>query len=72
LPAWESKLACIGGVALGTGLWFFGLSWAVSLGHGKFGEKTLLRIEHLSGLGLIGLGLIHGAHIAWQLARTKG
>lgn len=71
LPNWENKLACIGGVALGTGLWFLGLSWAVSLGHGKFSEQTLLRIEHGSGLGLVGLGLLHGAHIAWQLARTR-
>lgn len=71
-PDWKGKLACIGGVALGTGLWFLGLSWAVSLGHGKFSEKTLLRIEHFSGLGLISLGLLHGAHIAWQLARNKG
>jgi len=30
-----------------TGLWFVGLSWAVSLGHGKFSETTLLRMEHL-------------------------
>jgi threonine/homoserine/homoserine lactone efflux protein len=68
---WESKLACIGGVAVSTSVWFVGLSWAVSLGHGKFSEKTLLRMEHISGLGLLGLGLIHGGHIAWQLAHNK-
>ncbi len=71
-PHWQSKLACIGGVAASTGLWFVGLSWAVSLGHGKFSEHTLLRIERFSGVGLLGLGLLHGAHIAWQLARNKG
>lgn len=70
-PTWESKLACIGGVAVSTALWFLGLSWAMSLGHGKFSEKTLLRMEHFSGLGLLGLGLIHGANIAWQLAKHK-
>jgi threonine/homoserine/homoserine lactone efflux protein len=68
---WESKLACIGGVAVSTSLWFVGLSWAVSLGHGRLSEKTLLRIEHISGFGLLGLGLIHGGHIAWQLAKNK-
>jgi threonine/homoserine/homoserine lactone efflux protein len=71
LPSWESKLACVSGVALGTGLWFLGLSWVVSLGHGRFGEKTLLRIEHGSGLGLLALGLAQGAHIAWQLANHR-
>ena len=52
-PDWPGKLACVGGVALGTGGWFVGLSWVVSLGHGKFSEKTLLRMEHLSGIGLL-------------------
>jgi threonine/homoserine/homoserine lactone efflux protein len=70
-PTWDSKLACIGGVAVSTSLWFIGLSWAMSLGHGKFSEKTLLRMEHFSGLGLLGLGLIHGVNIAWQLAKHK-
>ena len=41
------------------------------LGHGKIKEKTLLRIEHLSGIGLIALALIHGGRIAWQLAKHK-
>lgn len=70
-PTWTSKLTCVAGVAAGTGLWFSGLSWAVSLGHGKFNEKTLLRLEHLSGIGLIALALIHGGRIAWQLAKHK-
>ena len=70
-PDWPGKLACVAGVALGTGLWFVGLSWAVSLGHGKFSEKTLLRMEHLSGVGLLVLGMIHGGTIIWQMARHK-
>src|SRR5213594_1941671 len=65
-PDWPGKLACVTGVALGTGLWFVGLSWAVSLGHGKFSEKTLLRMEHFSGVGLLVLALIHGGTIIWQ------
>jgi threonine/homoserine/homoserine lactone efflux protein len=71
LPTWPSKLTCIGGVALGTGVWFLGLSYAVSLGHGKFGEKTLLKMERLSGVGLIVIALMHGAHIIWQMAHHK-
>jgi threonine/homoserine/homoserine lactone efflux protein len=70
-PNLRGKLACVAGVALGTGLWFLGLSYAVSRGHGKFSEKTLLKVEHFSGAALLGLGLIHGAHIAWQLAKHK-
>jgi threonine/homoserine/homoserine lactone efflux protein len=70
-PNLRSKVACVTGVALGTSLWFFGLSYGVSRGHGKFSEKTLLKMEHFSGAMLLGLGLIHGGHIAWQLARHK-
>src|SRR6266581_1657761 len=70
-PDWPGKLACVGGVALGTGGWFVGLSWVVSLGHGKFSEKTLLRMEHLSGIGLLALALIHGGIIISQMARHK-
>ena len=68
-PDWPGKLACVTGVALGVGAWFVGLSWAVSLGHGKFSEKTLLRMEHLSGVGLLILAFIHGGIIIHQMAR---
>ena len=68
---WNGKLACVAGVALGTGAWFVGLSWAVSLGHGKFSQKTLLRMEHLSGVGMLGLALIHGGIIAAHLAQHR-
>lgn len=67
-PDARGKGACILGVAAGTSVWFFGLSWAVSLGHKKFTEKGLLRMEHFSGICLLGLGLAHGVHIAWQMA----
>ncbi|HOX55444.1 MAG TPA: LysE family transporter [Candidatus Paceibacterota bacterium] len=66
-PDWPGKLACVAGVAAGTGAWFLGLSWAVSLGHGKLREKTLLRMEHWSGGGLLILALIHGGSIIWQM-----
>ena len=70
-PNERGKLACIAGVALGTGLWFFGLSYAVSLGHRKLSERTLLRMERFSGIGLLGLALIHGANIIWQMVRHR-
>ena len=66
-PDWPGKLACVAGVAVATGSWFTGLSWLVSLGHGKLSEKTLLRLEHGSGIGLLVLALIHGGTIIWQM-----
>jgi threonine/homoserine/homoserine lactone efflux protein len=70
-PTLRSKLACVTGVGLGTGLWFVGLSWLMSLGHGRMSEKTLLRMEKGSGIGLIVFALIHGGNIALHLARHK-
>lgn len=70
-PDWPGKLACVAGVALGTGGWFIGLSWVVSLGHGKFSEQKLLRMEHFSGAALLLLALIHGATIIWQLRKAQ-
>jgi len=70
-PNLHGKLSCVAGVALGTGLWFFALSFGVSRGHGRFSERTLLRMEHFSGATLLVLGLIHGGHIAWQLAKNR-
>jgi threonine/homoserine/homoserine lactone efflux protein len=69
-PVLADKVACVTGVALGTSTWFVGLSWAVSLGHRKFSDKTLLRMQKGSGIGLLGLGLIHGAQIVIELVRN--
>jgi threonine/homoserine/homoserine lactone efflux protein len=66
-----AKVACILGVALGTSAWFCSLSFCMSRRHGRFGEKTLLRMQHFSGLCLIAVATFDGAHIAWQLARHK-
>lgn len=71
-PDWPGKLACVAGVGLGTGLWFSSLSWIVSLGHGKLSEKTLLRMEHFSGWGLLILALLHGGTIIWQMYKGQG
>ncbi|HAO79559.1 MAG TPA: hypothetical protein DCQ92_11400 [Verrucomicrobia subdivision 3 bacterium] len=66
-----AKAACVVGVALGTNAWFCGLSFGMSRRHGRFGEKTLLRMQHFSGICLIAVALFDGAHIVWQLARHK-
>jgi threonine/homoserine/homoserine lactone efflux protein len=67
--AFGAKAACVGGVALGTSTWFTLLSFGVSRQHGRMGEKTLLRLQHFSGICLIIFALVQGTHIAWQLAR---
>jgi threonine/homoserine/homoserine lactone efflux protein len=66
-----AKAACILGVALGTNSWFCSLSFGVSRGHKRFGEKTLLRMQHFSGFCLLALGTFDGLRIAWQLAKHK-
>ncbi|MSU56628.1 MAG: hypothetical protein EXS35_00330 [Pedosphaera sp.] len=70
-PTWKSKFACLAGVALGVGLWFFGLSWAISLGHQKITDATMLKMERGSGVLLLAMGVIQGIHIAWVLAKHK-
>lgn len=66
-----TRLACIVGVGAGATLWFTCLSWVVSLGHRKFSENTLLKIEHVSGVGLLALAIAHGINIIIQLAKHK-
>jgi threonine/homoserine/homoserine lactone efflux protein len=67
----SAKAACVAGVALGTNAWFCALSFSVSRGHKRFSEQTLLRLQHISGICLIVVGLFDGGHIVWQLARHK-
>jgi threonine/homoserine/homoserine lactone efflux protein len=66
-----AKAACISGVFAGYVLWYLFISFAVSKGHGKFSEKTLLRLQHFSGLCLIATAVFQGAQIAWHLAKHK-
>jgi threonine/homoserine/homoserine lactone efflux protein len=70
-PDWNGKLACVGGVAIGTGLWFSALSFGASRGHGKFSEKTLLRMAHWSGIGLLIIAFAHGIYIIREMANHK-
>jgi threonine/homoserine/homoserine lactone efflux protein len=66
-----AKAACVAGVALGTSVWFLVLSFSVSRGHGKFSQKTLLRMQHFSGFCLLVAGLYGGLHVIWQLTRHR-
>jgi threonine/homoserine/homoserine lactone efflux protein len=70
-PDWPGKLACVAGVAAGTGLWFVSFSWAAARGHGKLRESTLLKMEHLSGVCLVVLALVHGAMIVKHMALNR-
>jgi threonine/homoserine/homoserine lactone efflux protein len=65
------KLACLAGVTLGVGVWFIGLSWAVSRGHKKFSDRTMLHMERASGVCLLVFALAHGVHLVWKLAKYK-
>jgi threonine/homoserine/homoserine lactone efflux protein len=69
--ALAARAACVAGVFAGTVLWFLILSYGVSRGHGKFGEKTLLRLQHLSGLCLIVTAFFEGVKIALDLAKHR-
>jgi threonine/homoserine/homoserine lactone efflux protein len=66
-PNIGGKLSCVAGVALGTGLWFVGLSYFVSRRHGRISEKTLLQMEHISGVILLIFGLAQGARLVMQI-----
>jgi threonine/homoserine/homoserine lactone efflux protein len=68
LPA---KTACVVGVFTGYLLWFLAFCYGVSRSHGKFSEKTLLRLQHLSGICLIAAGILDGIHIAWRLSHHR-
>jgi len=70
-PTWPGKLSCVAGVAAGTGLWFVSLSYMVSRRHKKLTEKSLLRMEHITGFVLLGFAIAHGVHIIWQMAEHK-
>jgi threonine/homoserine/homoserine lactone efflux protein len=62
---------CVAGVGLGTSAWFTGLSYAVSRGHGKFNEKTLLRMEQGSGFAMLALAVAEGIHIVLQMVHHQ-
>jgi threonine/homoserine/homoserine lactone efflux protein len=68
-PTWQGKAACVGGVMVGTSAWFVGLSYAVSRGHRKFSDQTLVKMQKGSGVVLLAYGTFNGVRIAWELAK---
>ena len=66
-PELSGRMACVAGVGLGTILWFLVLSYSSSRGMRKFSEKTLLKIEHWSGVALLIFALLDGAWISKQM-----
>jgi threonine/homoserine/homoserine lactone efflux protein len=69
--SWGDVFWCVAGVGAGTSVWFSGLSYAASRGHGKFTEQTLLRMEHGSGIAMLILALAEGAHIVLQMVKHQ-
>lgn len=67
----SARAACVIGVFVGTVVWFFILSLTVSRGHGKFSQKTLLRLQHISGLCLLTTAIFVGLEIAWRLSKHQ-
>jgi threonine/homoserine/homoserine lactone efflux protein len=63
---WPSKGVCVLGLAAGAFAWFALLSFLVSLGHGRFSARTLVRMSHLSGVCL----LLVAAYVAVRLVRV--
>jgi threonine/homoserine/homoserine lactone efflux protein len=66
-PELSGRMACVVGVGLGTILWFLVLAYSSSRGMRKFSEKTLLKIEHWSGVALIIFALLDGAWISKEM-----
>ena len=65
---WQSKAACLGGVALGCFLWFTLLSYLVSRGQGKFSTQTLVRMSQFSGASVLVVALVTGVRLVRLLA----
>lgn len=69
VPDTNGKLFYLLGVGSGVSLWLYGLAWAISLGHKKFSQQSLLRLERGSGLVLIIFALVHGVYLAYKFSK---
>ena len=67
-PTHLSKFACCLGVATGTSLWFLTLNYLVTFRRKQFQERTLVRLEQLSGAGLLLMGFAQGVKIVLEMA----
>jgi len=67
-----SKAACVLGMSAGATTWFVFLSFVVSMGHGRFSTKTLVRLSHASGASLLIGACIIGFRLVRFLAQRGG
>ncbi len=68
---WPAKIAVVSGIGMGALTWFTKLGYAVSLGHGRFSPKVLLRTAHISGALLLAAGLFMGGRLVLALAKHR-
>lgn len=68
-PDTTSKVMCVLGVTLGAGLWFAGLSYAVSKRKGQLSEKALVRMSQISGICLLAGALVIFGKLVVLVAR---
>ena len=59
-------------MSAGATTWFVFLSFVVSMGHGRFSTKTLVRLSHASGASLLIGACIIGVRLVRFLAQRGG
>lgn len=70
-PVWICKLLFCAGVAFAGCLWFMGLSWGISRGHGRFSFQTLRRLSQVSGMLLLVTAGIVAIRLIMTLAEHR-
>ncbi len=65
---WQSKVSCVGGVAVGALAWFVMLSFGASRGHGRCSDDMLLKLSRVSGGLLVLMALYLGTRLVMLLA----
>ncbi len=70
-PTWPAKIAVVTGIGMGALTWFTKLGYAVSLGHGRFSPRVLLRTAHISGALLLAAALFMGGRLVVALAKHR-
>jgi threonine/homoserine/homoserine lactone efflux protein len=68
--SWTSKGACVVSLSTGALTWFLLLSFLVSLGHGRFSRRTLIRMSHVSGACLLVAAVFVGIRLVRLLAHS--
>lgn len=66
---WNSKLTFCAGVAVSGIVWFAGVSWGVSKGHGRFSSTVLRRVSKGSGIVLLITAVVIAFRLVHLLAR---